>query len=113
CNKKQLEKGITLKMTKEIKKHLNDFISKTHDRYIARYLNGFLGIGILNTPTDHIIKGVNTILFFQIGYNEEGTDIIVISKDMMTLEEAEDTYRIFGECIKKYKKLNRKYKKEV
>lgn len=103
----QLEDGITLEMIKKITDRLYYFISKTYHYSITRYYNGFFGIGKLKTPTNHIIKGINTIWFYSIGFNKKGTDIQIVFNHKMTLEEAEAIYATFGNCIKKYKKLKK------
>lgn len=108
ANKERLEKGIALEMIEKIQAHLIYFISKTYGAYISEYFNGFTAVGILNTPTDHIIKGVNTIWFYLVGFNKDGTDIEVKHNNAMRLDEAEVIYKAFGNCIKKYKKLKRK-----
>ena len=98
-------------MNKKINELKEYFYSRTYDGYIINYINGFIGVGILNTPQDHLTKDVNDIWFLDVGSNRDGSDIIEISNVEMDLEEAKDTYKALGICIKKYKKEKKKNKK--
>lgn len=93
-----------VKMEKEINDSLNWFYSRTFGGHVIKYLNGFVGVGILTIPSDHLTKGANEIWHYQIGSNTRGTGIEEIINVEMDIEEAEDSLKCFKICIEQYKK---------
>lgn len=106
-SKEALKKGITLKSIKKIEEYLDLFYSKTNDGCITRYYNGFVAVGILETPTDHRTKGVNPIFIFGCGYGDRWGDIEIRVNISLTLRETEDLVEVLNGCIEKFKDINK------
>ena len=95
---------------KQIELYANHFVDITSDRYILANPSGFLGMGILKEPSDHISEGVNTLSLFGVGLGETPDTSVhpireVISLDM-TRDEAEGYLEVLQEGVKLAEKHN-------
>jgi len=50
--------------------------------------NGFIAVGKLKTPKDHVIPKINDVLMWIVGGNEDGSKIVVLNNLNMTMDEA-------------------------
>lgn len=99
-----LVKAITKEMSNEIESCKDYFHSRTKDGHIIYYLNGFIGVGIFETPQSHLSEGNNTIWMYGVGFNGNANAIVENINIEMTLDEAEDHHRTLGICIEKFKR---------
>jgi len=95
--------SMTLKeILKDVNKYLDYFFSQTIDGHIIHSLNGFVGVGILDEPRDHLTPKINTIWMFSIGFNHDASEIEEQINIELTVDEAEDIQRTLKICIDKF-----------
>ena len=103
ANAMMIVRTTTKEMSAKIESCKNYFYSLTKDGHIIYYWNGFIGVGILETPRDHSTIGVNTIWIYGVGFNEDASGIDESPNVYLTLDEAEDYHKALGICIEKFK----------
>jgi len=81
------------------------FYKKTTNGYIFDNPNGFLALGILKKPTDHIDKKINTMWFFGVGVGKTEDEIVVFEDTPMTIDEVEGFIKVLTEGLIIAKKL--------
>ena len=81
---------VTKKMKKKIDLNLQYFYSQTMDGYIIHYLNGFIGVGILEEPENHLHCNMNTIWIYGCGHTDDGKDIEENHNVYLTEDEGRD-----------------------
>lgn len=86
----------------EVKKHEDHFLSQVKEHHIITHLNGFVAVGVLIKPRDHLTPGVNPIWLYSCGSNKDGSKIIKIISATSTVEEAEDTIEVLKVCLERF-----------
>ncbi|QEE15621.2 hypothetical protein DSAG12_01447 [Promethearchaeum syntrophicum] len=94
---------------KEVNRHQDYFLSIVDENHSIHYLNGFVGVGALKEPRDHL-GYLNTIVMYSCGYNLDGSEIKKLSEQEFTLEEAEDMVEVLKICIERYKEREHRKK---
>lgn len=81
------------------------FYGKTTNGYILDNSNGFLALGVLKKPSDHVTKEVNTMWFFGVGIGKTEDEIVVFEDTPMTINEVEGFIKVLTEGLEIAKKL--------
>lgn len=66
-------------------------------------MNGFISVGILREPNDHVLKEINTFWYYAVSFDGENEDVSIVSEDM-DLQEAICLYECLDKCVNFFKK---------
>ena len=94
---------ITEKMQAKIDGYHEYFYSRTVGGHIVDYPNGFVGVGVLAEPQDHVSAAVNTVWIYQVAFSRDAKKIVEIQNVETTLDEAEDLRRCLNTVIREAK----------
>ncbi len=95
---------ITEQMKNDLQNQKDTFKGTISTVHMIECPNGFVGVGILKKPQDHIVKNINKIYLCLTGFNKDGTRIVPINEIIMKTNEL----KILSECINEFiKKMKR------
>jgi len=92
-------------MPESIEKKLQEFLEQVDYHTICEFPNGFWGFGILKTPENHIIEGVNTVLLYEYALYDSKFNQLRVA---MTIEEAQLIINKLNDVIKHNQKTEPK-----
>jgi len=101
--KKNSKIKIPFTIKRKINRCLFKFNTQTSFRSVITFTNGFIGVGILEKATDHILKKINTFWHYSINFDGKNKDIQILANEEMDLQEAESLYKCLGKCINKFR----------
>ena len=73
---------------------------RTTGVYILNNPNGFVALGILKEPTDHIDKKVNTMWLWGVGIGRTEDEILPFIDNVLTIDEVKGFIKVFTEGLK-------------
>lgn len=84
-----------------MKKYLSDRVTKSRR---IDFPNGFVGVGILEKPENHVFEGANSVKILLTGFNNNATRIVPTSEINMTKNEL----KYLAECINDFLEMIKK-----